>query len=1084
VIARLAQLGARHRRAVLAAALALLLAGELARRRLVVDAIPDLADAHVVLVAEWPDRAALAVAGAVTDRLTAALDGVPGATAVRGASRRGLGYVDVVFADAADVPRGRAAITARLAAVTAQLPPDVHVRVAPEASSTGWLLEYVLLAPAVRESLHDDGTRSLSLVTLRRFHDEVMRPRLAALAGVAEVASVGGETSEVLVELDPRALDAAALAVSDVSAALATRLGRPVATLAELGALPVTNGGGGDGGAHRLDALGALRLGRAMGGGMADLDGVLPVVGGVVIAQRGADPTAVAARARRALDKLRPQLPAGVELMVVYDRARLGHRVARTLAEALAEELIVVALVVALFLFDVRSAVVAVAALLVVLALTVVAMALGGVPATVMSLGGVAIALGLAVDAELVALEAAHRRREEAARPTRDATTSALVPAIVTTLGIAALTFAPAFAFTGETGRLLRPLVLTKTLIIGAALLVTVAIAPALRAWLDGGAVVPERRNPLMRSLERVYSPFVHFALARPIFTLVTVALLAASALPLVGRLGGELMPRLDEGDLLFMPTTSPDLPADTAADAMARQDRRLAQRPEVALVLGKLGRADTATDPAPCAMAETLVRLRPHDRWPLHPHRRWYASWAPPLVARALARLWPAEQPLTNAELIAELDGVAAEPGWSNAWTAPVRARLDMTATGVRTPVALRISARDPARLDQLGEVLRARLAHLPGTRSAVYEPLGGETWLDFAPDAAALARFGVDAGRVRALADLVLAGGRIGELTLDGRRLPLRLIADRTPRPLDEILRQATVRAAATTTPLLLGLLGRPRVTRAPALVRSEGGGAVAYVSIDLVSDDLAGYVARAQHEVDAAVAAGELTLGPGEQLEWSGSYRVWSAGRRRLALVAALVALSMLLLLYLQFRSWTEALIVLAAVPFALVGSVWTLYLLDYHLSAPVWVGLLSVVGLAMQTSVVMVVYIDEAFYARVRQGALRGREDIIAAHAEGTIRRLRPKLMTITTMAAALVPLLFADGAGAEIMKRVAAPMVGGLLSSALVTLEVLPVLYTLWRQQQLGRALRHGIPLTQLVGSGPGWARRHAKGEEP
>jgi Cu(I)/Ag(I) efflux system membrane protein CusA/SilA len=1058
--------GQRHPRLVLAAALVVVVAGELARRRLVLDAIPDLADAHVVIAAEWPDHAAVAVAGAVTDRLTAALEGVPGATAVRGASMSGLGYVDVVFAAAADLPRGRAAVEQRVAAVAARLPRDVRVRVAPEASSTGWLLEYVLAAPAARESVHDDGTRSLSLVTLRRFHDEVMRPRLSAVAGVAEVAAVGGEHSEVRVELDPRALAAADVAVSDVTSAIAARLAHPAATLAELGALSISDGSG----AHRLDTLGAVHLGRAMDRGMLDLDGILPVVGGIIVAQDGSDPALVVARVRRVLDELRPRLPAGVELMVVYDRTLLGHKVARTLANALAEELVVVALVVALFLVDWRSAVVALVVLVVVLALTVVAMAISAVPATVMSLGGVAIALGLAVDAELVALEANHRQREHDPthanlRAKSTAKSSALIRAIATALAIAALTFAPAFAFTGETGRLLRPLVLTKTLIIGAALLVTLTLAPALRTLLLKGEVVPEQRNPLMRGLLRLYSPFVHFALARPLFTLVTVGLFAASAVPLVGRLGGEFLPRLDEGDLLFMPTTSPDVPAEEAADELSRMDRRLMQRPEVALVLGKLGRADTATDPAPCSMAETLVRLRPRDRWPLRYHRRWYSGWAPPLLAHALARLWPEKQPLTTDELKEELDRMVRLPGWSNAWTAPVRARLDMTTTGVRTPVALRIVARDPARLDVLGPALRARLARLPGTRSAVYESLGGETRLDFVPDPPLLAQFAVDEERVRALADLLLAGGRLGEIVLGGRRLPLRLVADRTPRPLDEILRQATVRARVGTTPVPLALLGRPRVTRTPALLHSERGSAVAYVAIDLVADtDLAGYVARAQREVQNAIDSGALALAPGEELEWSGQYRLWSAGRHRLVLVAALVAGSLLLLLYLQFRSWIEALIVLAAVPFALVGSIWTLYLLDYRLSAPVWVGLLSVVGLAMQTGVVMVVYIDEAFDARVRAGQLRHRDDIVAAHAEGTIRRLRPKVMTITTMAAALVPLLFADGAGAEIMKRVAAPMVGGLLSSAVVTLEVLPVLYTLWRQQQLRRAQRRGIPL--------------------
>jgi Cu(I)/Ag(I) efflux system membrane protein CusA/SilA len=1067
----------------------LVVGGEAARRQLRRDAIPDLSEPQIVLVAEWPFHAAAAVTAAVTDVLTAALDGVPGATAVRGSSMSGLAYVDVVFDAAADLPRGRTAVDARLAALAPRLPHGVRVRVAPEAASTGWLLAYALAAPSTRESLHDDGESGLSLVTLRRFHDDVMQPKLAALPGVAEVAAVGGETQELLVALDPDRLRAADLAFSDVAAALAARLERPGASVAALGALPVTGdaSGGTTGGTARLDALGELRLGRAMAGGIADLDGGLPVVAGIVIARGDADPIAVAAAVRRALDELRPQLPAGVEPVVVYDRSALSRRVARTLVTALAEELAVVALVVLLFLLDGPSALVPVATLLAVLALTFVAMAAAGIPATVMSLGGIAIALGLAVDAELVALEACHRRLEGAgglvdgaARRARLlAAAGAFAPAIVTSLAIAALAFAPAFAFTGETGRLLRPLVVTKTLIIVAAMLVTLLLAPALRDRLVGGRIVPELRHPLTRALVRAYRPFVAFALLRPRLTLLTAALLAASCVPLVDRLGSEFLPQIDEGDLLFMPTTVPDVPPEVAAAELLRLDRLLARRPEVALVFGKLGRADSATDPAPCTMAEILIRLRPRRLWPMRFHRRWYSDWAPPLLARALARVWPDQRPLDRAELVMELDRATRRPGWTSAWTAPVRARMDMMATGVRTPIAVRIVAADAARRDHIADQLHALLLGLPGTRSVVNESLGGETLVAFVPDPRGLAHYHVDEARARATAELLLGGGVVGEVERNSHRLPVRIVADRTPRPLDEQLRAATVRAKAAGggQAVPLALLGRPRVVRAAAMLRSERGRAVAYVNVDVADGtDLGVWVAQAERALADAAAAHQLVLGPDERLEWTGQYQLLAAGRRRLALVVPLTALSLLLLLFAQFRSWTEALIVLVSVPFALVGSLWTLYLLDYRLSPPVWVGLLSVVGLAMQTGVVMVVYIDDAFYRRVRAGRLRDRDDIVAAHAEGTIARLRPKLMTIMTMAAALLPIVGSQGAGAEITKRVAAPMLGGLLSSAFVTLEVIPVLYTLWRQHQLRRAQRRGVPLAQVIGCLPAWAR--------
>ncbi|HVV52075.1 MAG TPA: efflux RND transporter permease subunit [Polyangia bacterium] len=554
------------------------------------------------------------------------------------------------------------------------------------------------------------------------------------------------------------------------------------------------------------------------------------------------------------------------------------------------------------------------------------------------------------------------------------------------------------------------------------------------------------------------------------------------------------------------MPTTLPGVTPGDAAVQLRKFDQTISRFPEVAGVFGKVGRADTATDPAPFSMVEATIRLRPRSTWPKLARARWYAGWAPAPLRWALAKVWPEETPETTAELVEKLDRATHLPGWTSAWTAPARARMDMMSTfGVRTPIGIRVVAGDPARLDAAGTAVQKWAAGLPGTRSALLESLGGEPWLTWRPDPAALALHQVDPALAQATADLVITGGQVGELAWTNKQfharhshrfVPFERMHDMEPevprgkqayrfRVLPHMdmrgqdtdqLRQITVRSA-TGEPVPLALLGRPEYVTAPAALRTENGELVAYVYVDLQPEtDVGTYVANGRRAFDEARASGALALLPGERIEWTGQYELLAAGQHRLHWIIPFVALSMLGLLYLQFRSLTEALIVLVSVPFALVGSFWTLFLLHYPLSAPVWVGLLSTVGLAMQTGVVMVVYIDEAFHRRVREGRIRNREDIVAAHAEGTIQRLRPKLMTITTMAAGLLPLLWAEGAGAEIMKRVAAPMLGGLATSAFLTLEVLPVLYTIWRARQLRLAQLRQVSIAGIVGAAPAWAR--------
>jgi Cu(I)/Ag(I) efflux system membrane protein CusA/SilA len=1050
VVARVVAWSGRHPWQVIGLWLLVVFGGELARRSGPADVLPELSDPRLGVVAEWMGHPATEVSAWLTEPLLRRVSEVDGVATVRGTSMTGMSYLDVVLRPRADGESVRRAVAARVDGARASLPPAARIQVGPVATSTGWVFQYALYDPT-----HAETKRSL-----RRLQDSVLRPALAKLPGVAEVATVGGEADEVVIDVGAERLLMRGLSLGAVRAAVQAALaGGSEASLATLRELPV-------GEAVRLRDVADLRIGRAMPTGLAEVGGQYPAVGGIVVAARGVNVPRLLEGVHRTLAELGPRLPPGVVLLTVHDRTEVIDRIQDTLGRALLEEVGVLALVVLVFLLSLRAAAVSLLTIPAVLLLTLGLMRLLGIPATLMSVGGIGIALGLAVDAEVVALEACHRRLEHVApsAPEEERRTAllgaagAFAPAILTSLLIAALSFLPVFGFEGETGRLLRPLAASKTLVIAAAALVALTLAPALRDRLLRPPVVPEFSNPLTAGLVRLYRPFVQVALSRPGWTLAIAGAALLSCLPLLPALGREFLPRIDEGDLLFMPTTLPGAPEAELALQLRFQDSALAGSPGVATVFGKIGRADTATDPAPLTMAETTVRLRPRAEWPPMPVQRWYSGWAPPAFRRLLGRFWPEERPASGAELVAELDRAARLPGWVSAWTAPVRGRLDMVSTGIRTPVGLRISARTPERLETLGHSVEAVLSRVEGARGAALESPAREAWQTFVADPAALERWAVDPREVRATVDLLTSGGELGTLGGEGGRIGARLVQDRGTRAMSEQLREATVPGTPGGRPAAvpLALVGRPVVRALPGMLRAEEHGPAAYVLVDLdPGTDVGAFVARADR---ALALRGEPTLRPGERLDWIGQYPLLVAGERRLLWIAPLVLLSMVALLWLQFRSLAEVCIVLASVPFALVGSVWTLHWLQYPLSPPVWVGLLSVTGLAMQTGVVMVVYIDDAFRRRLAEGRLRTAEDVVEAHAEGTIRRLRPKLMTVLTMGAALLPLLWADGAGAEILRRIAAPMLGGLVTSAFLTLEVLPVLYTLWRVSQLRRGL--------------------------
>ena len=713
--------------------------------------------------------------------------------------------------------------------------------------------------------------------------------------------------------------------------------------------------------------------------------------------------------------------------------------------------------------------------------LAFIPMAWLGIPATIMSLGGIAIAVGATVDAEIVMIEACHKRLEHAPKnlSTRErrkllaAAAREVTPAIFFSLLIVAVAFIPVFGLEGQAGRLFKPLAYTKTFVMLAAALLSVTFAPALRDLLIRGKIRREADHPVSRLIRAAYEPFVYIALRRPITTLAIGGLAVLSAVPVAMRLGNEFMPALNEGDILYMPTTLPGLSIEEAKRQLARQDAILAGFPEVASVFGKVGRAETPTDPAPLSMVETVVQLKPPEQWPTVHESRWHSAWAPRWLG--LQHLWPETRPERWDELVAKLSASLQQPGWTGAYTMPIRARIDMLSTGVRTPVGVKIFGPDLAAIERSGLALERLLRDVPGTRSILYERSLGGVYVDIVPKRDALARHGL---RPEDVSDLVenAVGGETITTTVEGRRrfsVQLRLAEDARSSP--DRLRELPVPLGpsapgviARTVPL--AELADVVLADGPPMLRSEAGLLVGYVYVDLEPwKDLGGYVDDARARVDAAIARRELPLDAGMYLRWTGQYEELAAMQARMRLLLPLTLMLVALLLYLQFRNLTEVLIVLLSVPFALVGSVWMLWLLDYRLSTAVFVGLIALVGLAAQTGVVMIVYIDHAFERRLRAGKIRDRSDIVWAHMEGTVLRVRPKLMTVATMLIGLTPLLWATGSGADVMKRIAAPMIGGLLSSAFLTLELIPVVYTYWRVAQLRRSQRTGRPLAEICG---------------
>jgi Cu(I)/Ag(I) efflux system membrane protein CusA/SilA len=1106
MIGRLIDLCAKHRWFVIFAFLVAAFGATAAVRRTPLDAIPDLSDPQVIIFTEWMGRSPTIVEDQVTYPIASALLAAPKVSAVRGFSMFGMSFVYVIFDEGTDVYWARSRVLEYLSSIGARLPAGVVPTLGPDATGVGWVYEYAVV----------DRTGAHDLAELRTLQDYTLRYALESVPGVAQVASVGGFQREYQITLDPERLRAYGVTVEEVGRAVRRSNSEVGGGVIELsGRESFVRGRGylkdltglGEiairaeprGASVRVRDVGSVRFGPVARRGAAELDGLGEAVGAIVIMRHGENALGLIRRVEAKLDDLKKNLPKGVEIVPTYDRSRLIERSVSTLTHALAEEMVVVAIVILLFLFHVKSALLPIISLPLAVLLSFVPMYLLGVPSTIMSLGGIAIAIGATVDAEIVMVEACHKKLEHAPANLSRAARAKLLgeaakevtPAIFFSLLIIAVSFIPVFGLEGEAGRLFRPLAFGKTFLMLAAALLSVTLAPALRDLLLQGNIRPESEHPISRAIIRVYKPFVFVALRRPVTTILIGVLAVVSAVPLYFKLGSEFMPPLNEGDLLYMPTTLPNLSIGEATRQLQRQDARLRQFPEVKTVFGKVGRAETPTDPAPLSMVETIVALNPPETWPTLHHARWYSGWGGPDWLKApLRALWPEEQRETWEELVDKMNEGLRMPGWTNAFTMPIRTRIDMLSTGVRTPVGVKIFGADLAAIERAGTHLEAALGRIKGTRSVLYERSLGGTYVDIVPDRAALQRYGLQVDDIQTVIETAVGGAPV-TMTVEGRaRFAVNLRYKEDFRSSAQALRGVLVplpeRASegsgagmggdAAPAPggnarqVPLGELARVEMVEGPPMVKDEAGLLVGYVFVDVEPGrDLGGYVNEAKEVVDAAQKKGEIELAPGMYLKWTGQYEKLAEMRERMKVLVPLSLVIIVLLLWMQFRNAIEVAIVLCSIPFALVGTVWLLYLLDYRLSTAVWVGVIALVGLAAQTGIVMIVYIDQAFFRRLRAGKIRDLDDIIWAHMEGTVLRVRPKLMTVSTMLIGLVPLLWATGSGADVMKRIAAPMVGGLLTSAFLTLEIIPVIYTYWRFAQLRQAQRTGRPLAEICG---------------
>jgi Cu(I)/Ag(I) efflux system membrane protein CusA/SilA len=1080
MLKRLIDWSVANRLVVFLLAAAAIAGGIWAVGRTPLEALPDLSDVQVIVQAEYNEQAPRIVEDQVTYPIAAEMLKVPGSRTVRGYSFFGISFVYVIFEDGTDLYWARSRVLEYLSGIKGRLPASVTPTLGPDATGLGWVYQYAL----------EDTTGRKSLADLRGIQDWYLRYALTAVPGVAEVAAVGGFEKQYQVDLDPAKLLGYRVSIAAVMAAIQNAnadIGAMVVELSEreymvrgLGYLKsladienVVVGATRNGTPIRVAELGRVSVGPAVRRGISDLDGRGDAVGGIVVMRFGENALATIERVKAKIAEIQAGLPAGVVLRPVYDRSDLIHRAIENLRGKLLEESAIVALVCIVFLLHARSALVAILTLPMGILMAFIAMRGVPVGADIMSLGGIAIAIGAMIDAAIVMIENMHKHLERAVAAKERAAgkestsrwldTSILTagdrwqvvresskevgPALFFSLLIITVSFLPVFTLEGQEGRLFKPLAFTKTFAMAAASLLSVTLVPVTMGLFIRGRIYRERANPINRWLIALYRPVIRFVLRRRWAVIGGAAVaLVLTAIPW-SRIGGEFMPPLDEGTILFMPTTLPGISVARAREILRIQDGILKGFPEVDHVWGKAGRANTATDPAGLDMFETTITLKPESAW---------------------------RAGMTYEKLVAEMDSAVRLPGVTNAWTMPIKARNDMLATGIRTPVGIKIFGPDLAELERIGKEIERAVQMVPGTRSAFAERAVSGYYLDIDIDRAAAARHGLNVGDVQLVIATAVGGMTITQ-TVEGReRYGVRIRYPQELRDNPERLASVLVPVAhrqaggGGETPDMpgtsmesagagaggeafvpLGQIATIRQVAGPMVVRTEGAQPTAWVYVDVVGRDIAGYVTDARAEVERLVR-----LPQGYTIVWSGQYEYMQRAKQRMKLVIPATLGIVFLLLYFNFRSVPEALIVMLSLPFALVGGIWFLWLLGYNMSVAVAIGFIALAGVAAETGVVMLLYLDHAWAARRSAGGVPTLRELYEAVMEGAVDRVRPKMMTVTAIMAGLLPILWGSGAGASVMKRIAAPMVGGMLSSTVLTLVVIPAIYSLWKEREV------------------------------
>ncbi len=1054
-------------------------AGIYSMRSVRLDAIPDLSDTQVIIYSRW-DRSPDIMEDQVTYPIIRALLGAPKVKDIRGFSDFGYSYVYIIFEDGTDLYWARSRTLEYLNGILPRLPQGVQVEMARDETAVGWIYEYALV----------DTTGKHNLAELKTLQDWHLKYELQSIPGVAEVAPVGGFVRQYQINLDPNALLAYRIPIekvveavrqsnNDVGGRLVEFSGREymvrgrgyIRSLADVENVVVgTNAEGGT--PILVKQLGTVTLGPDIRRGIAELDGRGETVGGIVIMRFGEDALKVIERVRARLKEIEPSLPQGVKIVTTYDRADLIERSIENLKSTLLEEMIIVSLVILLFLWHMRSAVIPILTIPIAIVISFLPMYGMGVTANIMSLGGIAIAIGAMVDASIVLVEQIHKKLEQWEADGRPGDHLPVVfTAIKEVAGpsffallVIAVAFLPVFTLEAQEGRLFKPLAFTKnfSMIIAAVLAITLTPA-AIRllygrmkpfsfwpSWLCRpanalliGKIHSEDHHPISRPLMRIYEPVVRAVLRHPVATILIAVLVVAGTVPAFLALGSEFMPPLDEGVLLYMPTTLPGISVTEAGKLLQVQDKVLKSFPEVDRVFGKAGRAETATDPAPFSMAETVVVLKPHEQWPKL--SRWYSSWAPEWLASKLRRVWPDHR--TTQDLIygpGGLNDAMQFPGVVNAWTMPIKARVDMLTTGVRTPVGIKILGPDLRKIEELGAHMEMALKDVPGTTSVFAERTAGGYFLDFNLKRDELARYGLTIDQANAVV-MQAVGGENVTTTIEGReRYPVNVRYLRDYRSSVDRL-QRTLVPTMSGAQIPMSQIADIRLVSGPGMIRDENGRLSGYVYVDVAGRDIGGYVADAKTAI-----AKNVQLPPGYTMVWSGQFEFMERVKERLWVVVPITLFLIFLLLYFNTGSTVKTFIILLAVPFSAVGAIWLLYLLGYNTSIAVWVGLIALLGVDAETAVFMLLYLDLAYHDMQSRGQMKSREHLQEAIVHGAVKRLRPKFMTVAVMFMGLVPILWSVGAGADVMKRIAAPMVGGIFSSFLMELLVYPAIYWLWK----------------------------------